>query len=609
MKKTINLVLIASFALSACGLGANTERPPRDFGPGSGSSAMPQDSQTGQPAAATADNDLEEASPDEVFVPDPVQIEAEEAEGEQPVYIYLFTHTEDHINHELSEERYTRLAPEVARLANANPEAELVWTIEFQGADAQTVGERNGLTGIADMLRNMADQGWIDFGYHAHHEPTYFNRPQFELDDDSSWAERVAALDEWISCEKDPLQGGCIADIGGGLTAVLEYFGEVEVVSGLGYETGDVGITGGAGRQAIVHYVPDYMVDFGFSDHSPASREAGYTELVDELMAILAPTAANSVGIFWMDDAVRINDAAAPTGLGQLNLDNGAASVARGMETVDRSHAQVMNAGFASKWIYTVQGAMSPTQWAYAHPEDPELPAESINPRFVIERNYQQNIAALEYLVTEFMPANPQSHFIGSEELLAMVAPDSYWQISAAELDGIARWLLQEWSDTPPAYATDGREFYSLRDAIGLLAGALNQNQNRGLMPEQQTLDLFYGPIEIAAPAEGLELTLNEVYQIAEQINRLIAAGDSAWQIDQGNILPASFSVDGGEINTAQALYALAMVYASSYADTPVSGVALPSTLAVPETHAMLDSLGCWTCYDSAWSLKPATLH
>jgi hypothetical protein len=227
----------------------------------------------------------------------------------------------------------------------------------------------------------------------------------------------------------------------------------------------------------------------------------------------------------------------------------------------------------------------------------------------VIERNYQQNIAALEYLVTEFMPANPQSHFIGSEELLAMVAPDAYWQVSAAELDGIARWLLQEWGITPPAYASDGREFYSLRDAIGLLAGALTQNQNRGLMPEQQTLDLFYGPIEIAAPAEGLELSVNEVYQLAEQVNRLIAAGDSAWQIDQDNILPASFSVDAGEINTAQALYALAMVYASSYAGTPVSGVALPSTLAVPETHAMLDSLGCWTCYDSAWSLKPATLH
>jgi hypothetical protein len=227
----------------------------------------------------------------------------------------------------------------------------------------------------------------------------------------------------------------------------------------------------------------------------------------------------------------------------------------------------------------------------------------------VIERNYQNNIDALTYLVTEFMPANPGSHFIGSEELLALAAPDEYWSVSAAELEAVARWLLQEWGAAPPPYASDGAEFYSLRDAMGLLASALTQQANRGVFPETQEITLFYGPLEAVLPAEGLTLAVNEVYQIAEQVNRLLAASDDPWQLTPGNILPGSFAVDGGEINAAQALYALALVYASSYAGTPVDSVPLPATQPLPDTYAILDSLGCWDCYDSAWSLKPATLH
>ena len=227
----------------------------------------------------------------------------------------------------------------------------------------------------------------------------------------------------------------------------------------------------------------------------------------------------------------------------------------------------------------------------------------------MIERNYQNNIDALTYLVTEFMPANPGSHFIGSEELLALVAPAEYWSVSAAELEAVARWLLQEWGAAPPPYASDGAEFYSLRDAIGLLASALTQQANRGVFPETQEITLFYGPLEAVLPAEGLTLAVNEVYQIAEQVNRLPAASDDSWQLTPGNILPGSFAVDGGKINAAQALYALALVYASSYAGTPVDSVPLPATQPLPDTYAILDSLGCWDCYDSAWSLKPATLH
>ncbi|MEX2161145.1 MAG: hypothetical protein WD751_04445 [Anaerolineales bacterium] len=616
MKTIVHTLLVSSFLLASCGAGQAVPTRPFSFGQNnnqsggqsSGNFNPTRTPSVEQPPTSDGDRIGLPAATDFVAVPVEMQVPAS-AEGEQPVYIYLFTHTEDHINHELSEERYTRLAPVVADLAADHPDSGLVWTIEFMGADAQTVAERDPTTGVASMLRDYADQGYIDFGYHAHHEPTYMNRPQDLLDESSTWAELVEALDPWVSCEKDPLRGGCVASDGGGLLAVEDDFGPVQVVSGYSLEEGDVGITGGAGRHALLHHLPDYMVAFGFSDHSPASRAADFDALVNQLMDILTPTSANSEGLFWMDDALRLNDAAAVDSLGMLNLDNGVDSVQQTMETIERDHTQVMNAGFASKWIYTAQGSLSPTQYAYAHPDSPELPPESINPPKVIEKNYQANIAALDYLVTDFLASNPGSSFIGSEELLALAAPASYWQVTNAELDAIARWLLQEWGAQPSAYASDGVEFYSLRDATGLLAGALAENAGRGLFPAEQQLTTFYGPLAAVAPAEGLTLSVTEVYQIADQINRILAAGEDPWQVTPGNILPGSFMVSGSEINASQALYAMALVYASSHAGTPVDSVPLPTTQPVPGTYALLDGLGCWDCYDSAWSLKPATLH
>ena len=64
----------------------------------------------------------------------------------------------------------------IEELSQTYPEADIVWTIEFQGSDAETVGERNSETGLVDHLRGLNDRGLVEFGYHAHHDPTYQNR-------------------------------------------------------------------------------------------------------------------------------------------------------------------------------------------------------------------------------------------------------------------------------------------------------------------------------------------------------------------------------------------------------------------------------------------------
>ncbi|HEY5625593.1 MAG TPA: hypothetical protein VIT93_03790 [Dehalococcoidia bacterium] len=82
-----------------------------------------------------------------------------------PSYLFLFTHTEDQFNHDLSEERYWRLGSVMEEIAADYPDLGMTWTIEFQGADAETVLNRNSETGLADYLLSLKDRGLVEFGY------------------------------------------------------------------------------------------------------------------------------------------------------------------------------------------------------------------------------------------------------------------------------------------------------------------------------------------------------------------------------------------------------------------------------------------------------------
>ncbi|MDG1950190.1 MAG: hypothetical protein P8J32_05265, partial [bacterium] len=296
-----------------------------------------------------------------------------------PLYLYAFTHTEDHINHTLSENRYWRTGAMIEELTAEFPALPFTWTIEFQGADAQTITERNSETGLVDYLLSLNEQGFIEFGYHAHHEPTYNNRPQKDLSSNPNFEDVYVALQEWVSCEKDPLLGGCVNETGGGLLKILEVFGQVEVVSGVGYDDGFL-IERSAGSQVIQSHLPNRLLGFGLPDHGAALDDEGYTQSRNELLKLLTPTNETSSGTFWMDNAVRINDGVPLDDVESIRIRDGARLVQNSLEGLDDNRPHVLNAGLADKYVYTKIGT-SPTKWAYAHTDDPELPEEWLNSR------------------------------------------------------------------------------------------------------------------------------------------------------------------------------------------------------------------------------------
>ncbi|HFQ93099.1 MAG TPA: hypothetical protein ENK32_03750 [Anaerolineae bacterium] len=542
----------------------------------------------------------------DAFTPAPLPELTTNGGGQQPLYIFLFTHTEDPFNHELSEERYTRLVPEVEARAAAHPDANLVWTIMFQGSDAQTVAGRNPQTGVLDLLRDANQTGAVEFGYHAHHDPTYNNRPQNGFTNNTPWEELVNGMVDWLSCEKDVVYGGCIAPDGGGITAVQNNFGPVTAVSGT-YLQSDTAYEGGPASHAAQKILPGRLLGFGYPDHGPFGQDAK-RDAVAALMERLTPTNETSSTVFWADNVIKMTGGSPIDGTSGIDPLKGPRFAAGMLGGLDRTRPNIVLAGLASKFIYTKQlPNTSPTIYGYAHPDAPELPPDLLNSRADIEKNYQQNLDTLDYLLNDVLPANSGSRFVNSNDVINMIAPPDYWTISPEQLDVMARWALLNWTNRPPDWVSDGADFYSLRDLFSLLVLALGDGA--GAADGSLQLPTAYGPLAPVDANAAVTLSRDELVALAQQLSPDFAP-NQPWQVTPNAMVQPTYQTSAGEITAAQLLYGMAVVYAADTAGTPVNAVTLPATQAMPVTYDLLQNIGCLnTCSGTAWSFKPARMR
>jgi|GEM_PF-2434165 hypothetical protein len=541
------------------------------------------------------------APPTGKFQPKPVpELNTTAKSNSEPFYFYLFTHTEDPFNHELSEERYLRLVPEVAKVAKENPDAHLSWTIEFMGSDANTVAERNPQTGVVDLIKEHMADGVIEIGYHAHHDPNYQNRPQTQFTNNSSWEELVSGMDSWVSCRKDLAQGGCVSDTGGGVVTIQDIFGEAKLVSGL-FTYNDMETDGPWAVHALRKYLPGRLLGFGFSDHSPKSKDPTRQAALKALMTLMTPSVETSGSLVWIDDVIRMHDGDPLNDVTGVGLKEGKDFLAKKLAKVDRARPHVLNVGIASKYIYTPKG-MSPTQYGYLNTAAPQLK----NPlsRQEIETNYQTAKTSLQYLAKDVVRDNPGTRFVGNDDLIQMVAPAEYWQVSKDKLDVLARWLLLKWTDRPPAFVSDGTDFYSLRDLFILLAKAIASDY-----PQSVELTFAYGPFEEVMDTDALGLDAADLKTAAKSITDTLAP-TKQWQLTPKNTLTSTYQVGGQSLTVTQLLYAMAQLYASTVANTPLNTFEVPATQSMPETLAIMAGLSCTDrCQGTIWSLKPARIR
>ena len=515
-------------------------------------------------------------------------------DGEAPVYVFLKAHTEDHFNHTYSEARYRRIVP---ILEAVDPATHPVWTVQFQGADAQTVSERDRWTGVATMLRDAADDGLVQFGYHGQHDPTELNRPQRGLNPWTPWGQIAAALDSWVSCEKHPTLGDCVAPSGGGIDIIDEAFGPVTTVSGL-----DLGMSfeGSVGKHVVTGHAPSRQLGFGFSDHG-GEGVPDYQRLVDELLTLLTPSGETSATIVWIDDTLRISDGNHLSDTTALKFHDTTAATDETFAGLGGDRPHVLMSGLGSKYIYTAAGS-SPTVWGYGHPDDPQLPEDQLNPTFLIEQHYRNIADNFDHLSDTVFPSRPGSRFVDAAAISRLADTADHREVTAEELDVIARWTLDGWTDGPPPFVSDGHDFYSLRDAVGLLAMAMAGDDFPLSLPRS------YGPRDDAPGAAPGSLVQAEISNLAVDIAAHVGGGDEPWTTNP-TTLRSSYRAGGMELNLAQALHVLAHAYAEDFAGLPAGTVGISRTAGAPhETLIIIEDLGCLTPVDTAWSLKPARL-
>lgn len=511
-----------------------------------------------------------------------------------PTYFFLFTHTEDHINHTLSEERYTRVGSILEDLQQTYPTKDIVWTVEFMGADAKTVADRDSITGVATYLKSLAASGLVEFGYHAHHDPTYLNRPQKPLTANSSWQEAYDAMYSWITCEKDPYKGGCVSETGGGILAIEDAFGPVELVTGLGgINMQGTNIERSAGSEAVRSILPDRMLGFGMPDHGSTLKDTTYITARDTLMELLTPTAETTSTVFWMDNAVRINDGVPHEGMNSLRISDGATTMQTELAKLNNTSINFLNASIADKFIYAASGS-SPTQWAYAHPTDPELPPDMLNSAPLREKLYANTKEAMDYLLGTYLASNAGG-FLNSDAVVAAVTTEDYWEVNEQELSSIAAWLVHSWKTTPPVYTTDGTDFYSLADTFALLWNGLLDKHN-----DPSLISSWYGPwAHPTTTSKATEIASTDLLNLLETTS-----------LDRE--IPATFTIGDTKYSAAQILYAMAYEYLSQ-ANTALSGtwthISIPALSPMPQSFEALEDIGCIDCTDTAWSLKPARFH
>lgn len=570
MPRASRLVVIctlASLVLAACG---SEEPPDRPF--------ARSDEPTQSPAQVPAD--------DFTLAPPPALIDVSLVEA--PSYLFLFTHTEDQFNHDLSEERFWRVGAMLEDLADEYPAVDFTWTIEFQGADAETVAARNGETGLVDYLLSLNERGLVEFGYHAHHDPTYNNRPQSSLTVSSTYQEAYDALYTWISCRKDPVYGGCIGERGGGIDAVLAAFGQVEIVTGLGYGEG-VQIERSAGSEAVRQLLPDRLLGYGFPDHGSIVRDRDYIAARDGLLALLTPTHETSSAVFWMDNVIRINDSASLEGIQGGPLREGPAAITAALDAVDGTRSFVITVGVADKYHYTA-ASTSPTKWAYSNPDTPELPPDLLVSDMVRERSYAMTEQSLRYLA-ERLSSDPDAfQFVGADEVVELFTSGDYWDVDAGELEQMSLWMLNEWRGQPPDWVYDGEDFYSLADAFALFVDAL-----AGVEPAETRVSNIFGPW--SPPVQHAGGTTVSVADLRAALEGGLIEDDR---------IAETYLVGGQDLTSTQVLYALGYLYAAERAGVSLVSVTIPATDTAPATLAYLDAMGCPNCLDTAWSLKPA---
>jgi len=533
------------------------------------------------------------------------------AQEKQPAYVYLFSRYSDFVNMEMTERRIRDTVSLVEKYRREYPASQMSATVLFSGALSQALAERNAKTGIKDYVVEAAHRGVIEIGYDGTDEPTYTSRPLVNLANIASpeerWRLRGDAAEQFLTEARDPASGRVQKGKPGGLKAMQEVFGEAVCVKGL-----NVGI---GGDSEYVHHLRRYntkAIMWGLPDPDPALNIHGYRGSVEQFGKAMSPIPNSSPELNWMDNFLRLSETS-DAAIRVVSSHEGPEAIKKVMTAVDRSHVRMVHVELSDVRMYLSQffsrGTLfPPLKVAYEHPDHPTLPPEAFAGSKQQEENQANQEALLNWLVRDFMPANPGSRFVSSTDVARMSPSIVGQSVSVAELQKAAGALLKEWGDNTylPDYVTVGNQYLSLADTFQVLCDVLAEKHRTGKLPQIVTIHTVYGPLHMPSdhgPALGA-VTGASVTRTASDLARILS--DETWKPVPSNVIPMWVDLESLHLTAGQFLRPM---LESLVAPSPSAQIKVKMTnyfsgsgLGYPKQRLPIDQGGTWT-------FKPAPLH
>ncbi|NWG13785.1 MAG: hypothetical protein HXY20_09645 [Acidobacteria bacterium] len=536
------------------------------------------------------------------------------ADVKQPVFIYLFSRMEDHLNIEIWEDHLQQTLPMLERHRNRYPQYHAAALLQFTGAVSESLESRNRSNRLRDTILDLARKGIVETGYDGSEEPTYRTRarPNFRRAGtlEERWLARGEAAEWFLTEYRHPVTGEPDPERTGGLKKMLAVFGRAAFIGGYSEELGgdpeSVHHIRRLAARAILPGIPE-------STTWPARDLRGYGGSVEWTGKLLSPEADTAPELFWQDGYLRCSNTSGPT-VHVVYAHSGLAALKEMLEKLDRSRPHVIRVQLGEQGMFLdpafEKSLFSTTiRYTYDNPKSARLPENAHRARPEIEAACDREAALLEWLAEEYFQANPGSRFILGGELLSMAQTRTDSSVPQAALRAATENLLAQWKETgnqPPNYARAGGDYFSLADMFQMLASSLAEFHRSGAMPPSVRLHHVYGPLDMHSnqgPSSG-EVTVRSIAR--ECVGLAAGLNDETWRPLPSNMIPAWISVDGFRLNAAQFLRLMgeAFLKADAGAGLRVRTCQMFSGLAFvfPYSRRQAET-------GATWTLKPALLR
>ena len=319
--------------------------------------------------------------------------------------------------------------------------------------------------------------------------------------------------------------------------------------------------------------------------------------------------------VFWEDGALRLSDLS-KTDNRPHSTDDPLDTLKKAFGGLDRKEARVIALEFGSYRRYLAKrpdGSIlwDPMEWMYYHPDHPDFP-QTMKPYVTdpdLDKGYKNEEAVLNWLLNEYLPANPGSRFVSISDLRKMAGPELVSEVDWSQIKAMAADLDAQFRKHPVRtsdYLRAGDHFFSNAEAFELMVQALAQVDKSGSPPPSLKPIPMSGPLEVPndmGPIKG-SVTVSDVLHAATALAPSLRNTD--WKVIPDNAVPAYVQVGAVKVNSAQFL----RLMASACFDFPPDKVL---TISAIEAHSDLTFRYPKNTptpdQGMGWTLKPAPLQ